>query len=117
MSEESIKKKINTAKKNACDILAKAEYKIEKASNKTFCINAARKSEIRFIVVGIEEIVNVPWFKEQIKNLEKWPNPAPAVTSKEVWIRGQGEHGFKKFCYENHQWIDENFDPTDIFNH
>lgn len=116
MPEKAINKKINRAKKSAYDILSKAGFQIEIASNKIYCIDAYRKSEHRIIGIGIEEIMKSQWFKAQIRKLEKLPNPAPGVTSKEIWIRKKGEHNFQQYSYENGQWLNEDSEKVEIFN-
>jgi len=114
--EKSLNKKLNTAKKSARNILKRAGYKIEITNNDIFCLSAMRKSEWRIIAVGIEEIIKCRWFKEQIKKLEKLPNPSPESIHKEVWVRDGGEYNFKLYFYENGQWVDEDFNPVNIFN-
>jgi len=116
MAEKAIINKLNREKNNACKILAKSGYKIERASNTTFCINAARKPEYRFIGIAIKEILNTFRFKEQIKRLENWPNPAPNAISIEVWIKREDGQDFEMFTYENGQWMDENKNPAKFIN-
>jgi len=107
MSEEAIKKKLNKAKNAVCRILKSADYSFEKTSNNIYCIDAARDTEYRKIAIGIAEIKNCLWFKTQVKQLAEYPNPAPEVTSKEVWIREGGEHDFRVYYLKKNTWIDK----------
>jgi hypothetical protein len=116
MPDKAITQKLNRAKKSACEILSKAGYKIEKTNNVTFCITAMRESEWRIIAVGIKDIIKCNWFDMQRKRLEKLPSPSPQLIKKEIWIREQGEHNFKIFSWENNQWVNEDWELTDIFN-
>jgi len=115
MSEETNRKKLNTAKKAVASILSKAGYKIELTSNNIYCLDAYRHSEHRIIAVGIKEILKTIKFKEQIKRLEKLPNPAPNVITKEIWIRGDEEHGFRQYYFKQEYWENEDFDKVNIF--
>lgn len=115
MSEETINKKINRAKKTAALILKRAEYKVEPASNKTYCLNAMRQAEWRMVKIGIEEILNCNWFIKEVENLKKMPNPSPDKISKEMWIRAEGEYNFKIFYWKNGQWFNSDDNPVDPF--
>lgn len=115
MSEEPMKKQLNTAKKSACSILEKAGYKIERASNNIYCIVAMRDAEWRAIKVGIKAILPSAWFLNEIKKLERLPCPDPKTIKKEVWIREKGEQNFCLYFYENNVWVDENLNPVNIF--
>ena len=116
MGDEAMQKKLNYAKKAVEKQLQKTGYKTECTSNKIYCIDAYHFSQHRIVAVGIREIVSGMQFKSQIRQLEKLPNPAPFVTSKEIWIKEPGEHNFKLYYYRNRTWIDEDFNPTKIFN-
>ena len=116
MAEKAIINKLNREKNNVCKILTKSGYEIERASNMTFCINAARKPEYRFIGVAIKEILNSFRFKEQKQRLENWPNPAPRVVSIEIWLKREDGQDFEIFTYENGRWIDRNKKPASFLN-
>ena len=116
MPENPVKKQLNNAKKTACNILIKAGYKIERASNDIFCIIAMRGTEWRAIKVGVKPMITYPWFIEEVKKLERLPCPDQEKIKKELWIRAIGEHEFSRYSYENKQWYDEDFNPINIFN-
>jgi len=113
--ERNLNRKLNTAKKTACSILERAGYKIEITNNNIFCITAMRKSEWRIIAIGIEEIIKCHWFRNQIKKLERLPNPSPDTINKEIWIREEDGYNFRLYFYENGQWVDEDLNPVNIF--
>ena len=115
MSEEPFKKQLNTAKKSACNILRKAGYTIEKASNNIYCIVAMRGVEWRAIKVGTSSVLSSKWFLDEIRKFERLPCPDPRIIKKEVWIREVGSHNFYLYFFENNQWIDEDFNPVGVF--
>ncbi len=116
MPEKAVNQQLNRAKGVACKILTDAGYKIERANNQTFCLTAGRDTEWRIIAIGIKSIVRCPWFMEQVKRLEQYPCPNPRVIQKEIWIRGDGEQGFRQFAWRDGRWIDENLEAADSFN-
>lgn len=115
MPEEAPNQKLNRAKKAACEILAKAGYKIEKTSNQIFCVQAMRAAEWRVIAIGITEFVDCHWFLQQIKALEKLPADSVFI-QKEVWIRQSGEHNFNLYFWKANKWVNEDLDPIAKFN-
>ena len=116
MPEESIKQQLNYAKRTAGDILLKAGYKIEKASNQTFCLTAMRDAEWRIIAIGTRPLIRCEWFKKQAGKLERLPTPDPKIIRKEIWIKEAGEHKFSIFCWKNNQWISEDLAIMDFKN-
>jgi hypothetical protein len=114
MPEDAVKKQLGRAKSAACAILQQAGYQIEKASNGTFCLTAARDAEWRVIAIGTKPIIKCPWFIEQVKRLEKYPCPNFQLIKKEVWIRGDDERAFRQLIWKDNRWLDENQEPVNL---
>jgi len=102
MNKSFTEKRLLRAKENAKKLLKMVAYDIDEMS---FCMIAAQRLDIRFIIVIVSEI-DKDLVKWQMAKLEKWPaiKFEYGEATKEIWLADERCKQFTSYVYDGKNW-------------